>query len=341
MEEFEDGKNTSVGTSKQYLCGKSRKPPHMSVLTLGTVAFDTIATPFGNSGKVVGGAASYIALAVSHFTDQQHVVSVVGEDFPDAFLDELRKRGAGLDGLTQVEGGESFHWSGSYHNDMVGRDTLATDLNVLIGWEPAVCAAGAEADFVMLGNLDPEVQLKVLDQIRTPKLVVLDTMNFWMDVALDNLKKVISQVDVLTVNDEEARQLTGKHFLPQAAEAIHAMGPKTVVIKKGEHGALMFHQGEVFFAPAYPLEKVVDPTGAGDTFAGGFVGYLAARAAATGSTTWEDMKQAVTVGSVMASFTCEAFGTEGLASLDVDTLRARHSAYLALTACGDVVWPQG
>ena len=341
MEEFEDGKNTSVRTSKQYLCGKSQKPPHMSVLTLGTVAFDTIATPFGNSGKVVGGAASYIALAVSHFTYEQHVVSVIGEDFPAAFLDELGKRGAGLDGLTQVEGGESFHWSGSYHNDMVGRDTLATDLNVLIGWEPAVCAAGAEADFVMLGNLDPEVQLKVLDQIHTPKLVVLDTMNFWMDVALDNLKKVIGRVDVLTVNDEEARQLTGKHFLPQAAEAIHAMGPKTVVIKKGEHGALMFHRGEVFFAPAYPLDKVVDPTGAGDTFAGGFVGYLAARAAATGATTWEDMKQAVTVGSVMASFTCEAFGTEGLASLDVDTLRARHDAYLALTACGDVVWPQG
>ena len=341
MEEFEDGKNTSVGTSKQYLCGKSPIPPFMSVLTLGTVAFDTIATPFANSGKVVGGAASYIALAVSHFTNEQHVVSVIGEDFPEAFLDELRKRGAGLDGLTQVEGGESFHWSGSYHNDMVGRDTLATDLNVLIGWEPAVCAAGAQADFVMLGNLDPEVQLKVLDQIHTPKLAVLDTMNFWMDAALDNLKKVIGRVDVLTVNDEEARQLTGKHFLPQAAEAIHAMGPKTVVIKKGEHGALMFHQGEVFFAPAYPLDKVVDPTGAGDTFAGGFVGYLAARAAATGATTWEDMKQAVTVGSVMASFTCEAFGTEGLASLDVDTLRARHEAYLALTACGDVVWPQG
>ena len=208
----------------------------MSVLTLGTVAFDTIVTPFGNSGKVVGGAASYIALAVSHFTNKQHVVSVIGEDFPEAFLDELRKRGAGLDGLTQVEGGESFHWSGSYHNDMVGRDTLATDLNVLIGWEPAVCAAGAQADFVMLGNLDPEVQLKVLDQIHTPKLAVLDTMNFWMDAALDNLKKVIGRVDVLTVNDEEARQLTGKHFLPQAAEAIHAMGPKTVVIKKGNTG---------------------------------------------------------------------------------------------------------
>ena len=285
MEEFEDGKNTSVGTSKQYLCGKSRKPPDMSVLTLGTVAFDTIATPFGNSGKVVGGAASYIALAVvSHFTDEQTRGQCHWRGLPRSFPGRVAQRGAGLDGLTQVKGGESFHWSGSYHNDMVGRDTLATDLNVLIGWEPAVCEAGAEADFVMLGNLDPEVQLKVLDQIHTPKLVVLDTMNFWMDVALDNLKKVIGRVDVLTVNDEEARQLTGKHFLPQAAEAIHAMGPKTVVIKKGARGAHVPPRRGLF-APAYLLDKVVDPTGAGDTFAGGFVGYPCPRVLATGSTT--------------------------------------------------------
>ena len=311
----------------------------MAVLTLGTVAFDTIETPFGNSGKVVGGAASYIALAVSHFVRKQHLVSVIGEDFPQAFLSELSGRGACLNGLTRVEGGESFHWSGKYHEDMVGRDTLATDLNVLIGWEPRVCKSGNNADFVMLGNLDPAVQLVVLDQVAAPKLVVLDTMNFWMDVALDNLKNIIARVDVLTVNDEEARQLTGEHFLPKAARAIHAMGPKTVVIKKGEHGALMFQEKEVFFAPAFPLEKVVDPTGAGDTFAGGFMGYLASRHEATGEVSWEDMKQAVTVGSVMASFTCEAFGTSGLQALTAEDTLRRWEEYTQLTSCGPLVWP--
>ena len=311
----------------------------MSVLTLGTVAFDTIETPFGNSGRVVGGAASYIALAVSHFSREQHVVSVIGEDFPQDFLDILTDRGAGIKGITQVEGGKSFHWSGSYHPDMVGRDTLATDLNVLIGWQPQVCEEGGAADFVMLGNLDPAVQLDVLNQTSKPSLVVLDTMNFWMDVALENLKKVIAKVDVLTVNDEEARQLTGEHFLPKAARAIHRMGPKTVVIKKGEHGALMFQEGQTFFAPAYPLEHVVDPTGAGDTFAGGFVGYLASRKKEKGSVDWEDMKQAVTVGSVMASFTCEAFGTQGLENLDTNTMKKRWAAYNKLTECGPIVWP--
>ncbi len=311
----------------------------MAVLTLGTVAFDTIETPFGNSGKVVGGAASYIALAVSHFVRKQHLVSVIGEDFPQAFLSELSGRGACLNGLTRVEGGESFHWSGKYHEDMVGRDTLATDLNVLIGWEPRVCKSGNNADFVMLGNLDPTVQLAVLDQVAAPKLVVLDTMNFWMDVALDNLKNVIARVDVLTLNDEEARQLTGEHFLPKAARAIHAMGPKTVVIKKGEHGALMFQDEKVFFAPAFPLEKVVDPTGAGDTFAGGFIGYLASRHEATGEVSWEDMKQAVTVGSVMASFTCEAFGTSGLQALTAEDTLRRWEEYTQLTSCGPLVWP--
>lgn len=313
----------------------------MSVLTLGTVAFDTIQTPYGSSGKVVGGAASYIALAVSHFTQQQHVVSVIGDDFPQPFLAELERRGASLDGLTRVAGGDSFHWSGSYHDDMVGRDTLATDLNVLIGWEPKVAESGKSAEFVMLGNLDPAVQGAVLDQITSPKLVVLDTMNFWMDVALEPLKKVIGRVDVLTVNDEEARQLTGEHFLPKAARAIHAMGPKTVVIKKGEHGALMFQGEHTFFAPAYPLEKVTDPTGAGDTFAGGFVGHLAAQHEAHGEVTWDHMKQAVTVGSVMASFTCEAFGTEGIAQLTASDVKERWSAYRALTDCGTVSWPQG
>ena len=310
----------------------------MSVLTLGTVAFDTIETPFGASGKVVGGAASYIALAVSHFVKEQHLVSVIGDDFPADFLDELTKRGAVLNGLTRVPGGESFHWSGKYHDDMVGRDTLATDLNVLLGWEPKVCSSGSRAGFVMLGNLDPAVQLAVLDQTDTPKLVVLDTMNFWMDVALDNLKKIIGRVDVLTVNDEEARQLTGEHFLPRAARAIHNMGPKTVVIKKGEHGALMFQGDNVFFAPAYPLEQVVDPTGAGDTFAGGFIGFLAARHESSGTLTWDDMKQAVVVGSVMASFTCEEFGTEGLAKLTKAETRGRWDAYRKLTDCPPINW---
>ena len=310
----------------------------MSVLTLGTVAFDTIETPFGASGKVVGGAASYIALAVSHFVKEQHLVSVIGEDFPSDFLSELTKRGAALDGLTRVPGGESFHWSGKYHADMVGRDTLATDLNVLLGWEPKVCSSGSHADFVMLGNLDPAVQLAVLDQVDTPKLVVLDTMNFWMDVALDNLKKIIERVDVLTVNDEEARQLTGEHFLPRAARAIHDMGPKTVVIKKGEHGALMFQGNNVFFAPAYPLEQVVDPTGAGDTFAGGFIGFLAAQHESCGTLTWDDMKQAVVVGSVMASFTCEAFGTAGLAKLTKAEASGRWDAYRKLTDCPPINW---
>jgi sugar/nucleoside kinase (ribokinase family) len=311
----------------------------MSLLTLGTVAFDTITTPHGSSGKVVGGAASYIALAASHFAPEQHVVSVVGGDFPASFLGLLESRGAGLKGLTKVADGESFHWAGSYHSDLVGRDTLATDLNVLMGWEPKVCSEGSQADFVMLGNLDPAVQLSVLDQMSSPKLVVLDTMNFWMDVALENLKTVISRVDVLTVNDEEARQLTGEHFLPRAARAIHAMGPQTVVIKKGEHGALMFQGGQTFFAPAYPLEEVIDPTGAGDTFAGGFVGYLSARFKESGVLTWDHMKQAVTMGSVMASFTCEAFGTAKLERLTMNEVYARWKEYTMLTACGPMVWP--
>ena len=308
------------------------------MLTLGTVAFDTIETPFGSSGKVVGGAASYIALAASHFASEQHVVSVIGDDFPSEFLDELKGRGARLEGLTRVEGGESFHWSGSYHQDLVGRDTLATDLNVLLEWEPRVGEAGSKAQFVMLGNLDPQVQLNVLDQLDHPRLVVLDTMNFWMDVALENLKKIIARVDVLTVNDEEARQLTGEYFLPKAAKAIHEMGPATVVIKKGEHGSLMFQGGHTFFAPAFPLEHVVDPTGAGDTFAGGFVGYLAKQHDAQGKIGWEDMKQAVTVGSVMASFTCEAFGTSRLRELTKEEMKLRWAQYNNLTQVGPIDW---
>ena len=312
-----------------------------SVVVVGTVAFDSIKTPFGERERIVGGAGTYIGWSASRLGMRTGLVSVIGEDFPKTELENMAEAGMNLEGVACPQGGKSFFWSGSYHMDMNGRDTLATDLNVLIGWEPKVAESGKTAEFVMLGNLDPAVQGAVLDQITSPKLVVLDTMNFWMDVALEPLKKVIGRVDVLTVNDEEARQLTGEHFLPKAARAIHAMGPKTVVIKKGEHGALMFQGEHTFFAPAYPLEKVTDPTGAGDTFAGGFVGHLAAQHEAHGEVTWDHMKQAMTVGSVMASFTCEAFGTEGIAQLTASDVKERWSAYRALTDCGTVSWPQG
>ena len=249
----------------------------MSLITVGTVAFDAIETPFGSSGRVVGGAASYIALAASHFVPQQHLVSVVGGDFPQDFLDGLEARGVELGGLERRVGERSFFWSGKYRWDMNSRDTLATELNVLADFEPRVPVAARRPDVVMLGNLDPRVQASVLDQLEMrPRLVVMDTMNFWMDIALEGLHAVLKRVDVLTVNDEEARQLSGEHSLVKAARAIRALGPKTVVIKKGEHGALLFSGDEVFVAPALPLEDVVDPTGAGDSFAGGFVGYLAA-----------------------------------------------------------------
>ena len=282
------------------------------MIIVGTVAFDSIKTPYGQAERVVGGAASYIALAASHFVRNQEIISVIGEDFPKTFLEELASLGVGQTGLKLVEGGKSFFWEGSYHDDLIGRDTLVTELNVLEGWSPEVPEAAKDSDFVMLGNLDPTVQLSVLDQMsKKPELVVLDTMNFWMDIAMDNLKAVISRIDVLVINDDEAKQLSGEESIKLAAKKILKMGPTTVVIKKGEHGAIMFEGDKVFFSPAHPLEKVVDPTGAGDTFAGGFIGYLAR----LGSTDWEAKKQAVVVGSVMASFTCEAFGTEKIKQL--------------------------
>ncbi|MGY8917242.1 MAG: PfkB family carbohydrate kinase [Flavobacteriales bacterium] len=284
----------------------------MSLIIVGTVAFDSIETPSGKADRVVGGAASYIALAASHFVREQDLISVIGEDFPNEFLDTLRSRGVNTEGLMTIEGGKSFFWEGSYHEDLMGRDTITTELNVLEGWTPVVPENAKSAKYVMLGNLDPSVQMSVLDQMPiNPDLVVLDTMNFWMDIAMENLKKVISRVDVLMINDEEARQLTGQKTLPLAAAEVHKMGPKTVVIKKGEHGAIMFENGNTFFSPAMPLEKVIDPTGAGDTFAGGFIGYLAR----LGDNSWEAKKQAVVVGSVLASFTCEDFGTERLQTL--------------------------
>lgn len=282
------------------------------MIVVGTVAFDSIKTPFGQAERVVGGAASYIALAASHFVRNQEIISVIGEDFPAPFLEELASRGVGQTGLNLVKGEKSFFWEGSYHDDLIGRDTLVTELNVLADWAPVVPDAAKDSEFVMLGNLDPKVQLSVLDQMNTkPKLVVLDTMNFWMDIAMDSLKEVISRIDVLVINDDEAKQLSGEESIKLAARKILEMGPSTVVIKKGEHGAIMFEGDKVFFSPAHPLEKVVDPTGAGDTFAGGFIGYLAR----LGTTDWEAKKQAVVVGSVMASFTCEAFGTEKIMQL--------------------------
>lgn len=297
-----------------------KKHKKMSLIVVGTVAFDSIATPSGKADRVVGGAASYISLAAAHFVNTQELISVIGADFPNSFLTMLESRGVGQTGLKCVEGEKSFFWEGSYHEDFIGRDTLVTELNVLEGWDPEVPQKATTADFVMLGNLDPTVQLSVLNQLNNPpKLVVLDTMNFWMDIALDSLLKVIARVDVLMINDDEARQLSSESSLPLAAEALHKMGPRTVVIKKGENGSMLFEDGKCFYSPAYPLEKVIDPTGAGDTFAGGFIGYLAN----LGDTSWEVKKQAIVVGSVLASFTCEAFGTERIETLKKQEWRQR------------------
>jgi len=301
----------------------------MSLITVGTVAFDAIETPFGSSGRVVGGAASYIALAASHFVPQQHLISVVGGDFPQPFLDALAARGVDLEGLERRAGERSFFWSGKYRWDMNSRDTLATELNVLADFQPRVPVSARRPEVVMLGNLDPRVQASVLDQLEMrPRLVVMDTMNFWMDIALDGLKEVLRRVDVLTVNDEEARQLSGEHSLVKAARAIRALGPHTVVIKKGEHGALLFSGNDVFVAPALPLEDVVDPTGAGDSFAGGFVGYLAA----AGDVSFAAMRRAVVAGSACASFTCEAFGTAHLEEVTRAEVDARVAELTGLVA---------
>ena len=290
----------------------------MSLLVVGTVAFDSIETPFGKTDKIVGGAASYISLAASYFYRDLQLVSVIGDDFPQDFLNILKKEGVKLDGLQIKKGEKSFFWSGKYHNDLNTRDTLDTQLNVLENFDPVVPESSKECDFLMLGNLAPLVQQKVITQLtKRPKLIVLDTMNFWMDIALDDLLKTISMIDVLTINDSEARQLSGEYSLVKAAQKILQMGPKVLVIKKGEHGALLFNKEEVFFAPALPLEEVFDPTGAGDSFAGGFIGYLAK----TKDISFENMKRAIIFGSAMASFTVEKFGTErliGLSQKDVD-----------------------
>lgn len=290
----------------------------MSLLVVGTVAFDAIETPFGKTDKIVGGAASYIALAASYFSKKINLVSVVGDDFPQDFMNTLKDQSVNLDGLQIKKGEKSFFWSGRYHNDMNSRDTLETQLNVLADFDPIVPDSYKNCEFLMLGNLMPQVQQKVLAQLpNRPKLIVLDTMNFWMDIAMPELLDTLKEIDVLTINDSEARQLSGEYSLVKAAQKILTMGPKFLVIKKGEHGALLFNKEEVFFAPALPLEDVFDPTGAGDSFAGGFIGYLAK----TKDISFENMKRAIIFGSAMASFTVEKFGTErliGLSQNDVD-----------------------
>ena len=297
------------------------------LLIVGTVAFDAIETPFGKTDKILGGAGTYIALSASKFDVECGVVSVVGDDFPQDYLDLLTDRNVNIDGLKIVKGGKTFFWSGRYHNDMNTRDTLDTQLNVLADFSPIVPDRFKDADIVMLGNLDPAVQMSVIEQVESTKLIVLDTMNFWMDSELNLLKEVISKVDVITINDEEARQLSGEYSLVKAARKIRDMGPDYVVIKKGEHGALLFHKEEMFFAPALPLEEVVDPTGAGDTFAGGFVGYLSN----SKNISFENMKNAVIYGSNLASFCVEKFGTERMLELNKEEVDKRLEAFQALT----------
>jgi sugar/nucleoside kinase (ribokinase family) len=301
----------------------------MSLLTVGTVAFDTIETPYGKAERIVGGACTYISIAASYFTKKINLVAVVGDDFPNAELDYLKTRGVNLDGLQIKKGEKSFFWAGKYHTNMNGRDTLDTQLNVLATFEPVLPKSYQDSEFVMLGNLTPDVQMQVLEQMKKrPKLVVLDTMNFWMDIAMPRLKEVIAKVDVLTINDEEAKQLSGENSLLKASEVIMKMGPKYLIIKKGEHGAMLFYKKEIFFCPALPLEVVFDPTGAGDTFAGGFIGYIAK----TGDTSFENMKRAIVHGSALASFCVEKFGIEGLKGLTTAQINKRVKMFIDMMA---------
>jgi sugar/nucleoside kinase (ribokinase family) len=300
----------------------------MSLLTVGSVAFDAIETPFGKTDKIIGGAGTYIALSASFYTQDQKIVSVVGEDFPTAMLDLIQSKGVNLEGLQIKPGEKTFFWSGKYHNDMNSRDTLITELNVLGDFDPVIPASYQGVDYLMLGNLSPQVQRQVIERLTVrPKLIAMDTMNFWMDIALDDLKATLKLVDVLIVNDEEARQLSGEYALVKAAKVIREMGPKYVIIKKGEHGALLFHGDNVFAAPALPLEEVFDPTGAGDTFAGGFIGYLSA----TDDISFDNMKRAIIAGSALASFCVEKFGTERLTEIDKAAVEQRIEQFIALT----------
>ena len=299
----------------------------MSLLAVGTVAFDDVQTPFGRAEKIVGGAATYIALSASYYTDDIKIVSVIGDDFPKEVLSMMENRGINLEGLQLKEGEKSFFWAGKYHNNMNERDTLDTQLNVLADFDPVLPKSYQNADYVMLGNLTPSIQKQVIKQMaKRPKLVGMDTMNFWMDTAMESLVDVLKLIDVLIINDEEARQLSGEYSLVKAAALIHKMGPKTIVVKKGEHGALLFQKDQVFFAPALPLAEVFDPTGAGDTFAGGFMGYMAS----TDDLSFENMKRAVIYGSAMASFCVEKFGIERLTELTEDEITERIVRFVQL-----------
>jgi sugar/nucleoside kinase (ribokinase family) len=298
------------------------------LLAVGTVAFDAIETPFGKTDKILGGSGTFVSLAASQFGVKTGVVSVVGGDFPKSYLDMMENKGIDISGIEIIKEGKTFFWSGKYHNDMNSRDTLITELNVLEHFKPIVPESFKDAEIVMLGNLHPQTQSSVLDQMTsTPKLVVLDTMNFWMDIALDDLHTVLKRVDVITINDEEARQLSGEYSLVNAAKKIHSMGPKYVVIKKGEHGALLFNEGNMFYAPALPLAEVFDPTGAGDTFAGGFCGYIAK----TEDISFENMKNAIIYGSNLASFCVEKFGTQRMEELTGNEVKKRLQSFRELT----------
>ena len=302
---------------------------NMSILIVGTVAFDAIETPFGKTDKIVGGAATYISLAASFFSNKLRLVSVVGDDFPKESIQMLKDHKVDTEGLQIKEGEKTFFWSGKYHNDMNSRDTVDTQLNVLETFDPILPESFKDSEFLMLGNLVPSVQQKVLDQmIKRPKLIVLDTMNFWMDNCMSDLKIALKNVDVLTINDEEARQLSEEYSLVKAAKIIQKMGPKYLVIKKGEHGALLFGEEKMFFAPALPLENVFDPTGAGDSFAGGFIGHLQK----TGDISFENLKSAVIFGSVMASFCVEKFGTERLSELTDNEVSNRLKEFVKLSS---------
>ena len=299
----------------------------MRLVTVGSVAFDAIESPFGKTDKIVGGAGTFITLASSFFVKEQGIISVVGDDFPAATLENMKVKGIDIQGIQIKAGEKTFFWSGRYHNDMNSRDTLVTELNVLEHFNPIVPQAFQGADYLMLGNLSPQVQRMVIERMeKRPKLIAMDTMNFWMDIALEELKKTMALVDVLIINDEEARQLSGVYSLVKAAKVIRAMGPQIVIIKKGEHGALLFHEENMFFAPALPLEDVFDPTGAGDTFAGGFMGYIAA----TDDFSFENMKRAIIAGSALASFCVEKFGTQRLLELTKKELNARVKQFVTL-----------
>jgi sugar/nucleoside kinase (ribokinase family) len=300
----------------------------MSLVVIGTVAFDAIETPFGKTDKIVGGAATYASLAASYFFDKVKIVAVVGDDFPQSEIADFGKHHIDTEGLQVKKGEKSFFWSGKYHNDMNSRDTLVTELNVLADFDPIIPASYQDCEYLMLGNLTPQVQQTVINRLkRRPKLIVMDTMNFWMDIALNDLLDTIRLIDVLTINDAEARQLSGEYSLVRAAQKILTMGPKYLIIKKGEHGALLFGEGKVFSAPALPLEEVFDPTGAGDSFAGGFIGYMAK----VGTVNFNNMKNAIIFGSALASFCVEKFGTEKIRNLSEKEVADRVQQFVSLS----------